>query len=441
MEKKLHKNSFEKIDILLVTYQRANFLEKTIKSIYERTRYPHRLIVIDNASTDNTRGILKRAKTVGYVDEVIYLPKNVGQCKALNEGFKIAKSEYIVTTQDDLFPPDLSPCWLERLLHLYKKYEPEYGAICMRIQRTSRLDWDENSELVDTLKSMPSVFRMMRKDDLDKFDRPFGRMNHWESRSCVQNLWQLKKKYAMATHLYADHVGYYQHNKGYDKGFVDYYTYSPERIDQADHKPYSDIDPKTNTPIKLTHPADTAEHKKRLKYWGMMGGFIPKDEEQSNGKTFGSIRKREHEELKQYCKGDIVLDIGCGKRKIKEENIGIDIRPYDNVDIVHIGDDLWFYNDDEVDGLVSSHCLEHFSDVKAVLGEWFRVLKPGGLMAFIVPDGELHPRTILDGSHKVSLNKKMLEIIINDILRHRIIRLENVPGVNKPSIICVSRKR
>ena len=67
----------------------------------------------------------------------------------------------------------------------------------------------------------------------------------------------------MATHLYSDHLGFLLDNKGYREGFTDYFTYSPEKVKQGEAKPYPDIDPKTNEPIKINHGYDTREQQRR----------------------------------------------------------------------------------------------------------------------------------------------------------------------------------
>lgn len=42
--------------------------------------------------------------------------------------------------------------------------------------------------------------------------------------------------------------------------------------------------------------------------------------------------------------------------------------------------------------LYSSHCLEHITDYKATLKEWFRVLKPGGHLVIVVPHMHLYEK-------------------------------------------------
>lgn len=127
----------EKIDIIVVTYNRLNLLKKTIKAINVRTRYPHRIIVIDNNSYDGTKEWLTDLLQDGLVDEVIFLSENLGLGKSYQEGLKRVKSDYFVVCTDDVIPPKTIPCWLEREV-ITIKANPEYAGICMRGARITR---------------------------------------------------------------------------------------------------------------------------------------------------------------------------------------------------------------------------------------------------------------------------------------------------------------
>ena len=50
----------------------------------------------------------------------------------------------------------------------------------------------------------------------------------------------------------------------------------------------------------------------------------------------------------------------------------------------------------------SSHSLEHMENTEWTLREWIRILKPGGLLLIVVPDGEFH-------KHDMSLEKPLGE--------------------------------
>ncbi len=94
------------------------------------------------------------------------------------------------------------------------------------------------------------------------------------------------------------------------------------------------------------------------------------------------------------AKSGIKLDIGCGASK-HPGFVGIDMLPLDGVDIVH---DLeatpWPLPDNCVLTAVASHILEHINPHKgvfiSVMDEIWRVLKPGGQLAFVVPYAGSH---------------------------------------------------
>lgn len=80
------------------------------------------------------------------------------------------------------------------------------------------------------------------------------------------------------------------------------------------------------------------------------------------------------------------LHLGCGRRFIPGF-VHIDLLQADHVDIVCDIARLPF-RDGAADLIYASHVLEHFSrnEYRAVLGEWFRVLSPNGLLRLSVPD-------------------------------------------------------
>lgn len=83
----------------------------------------------------------------------------------------------------------------------------------------------------------------------------------------------------------------------------------------------------------------------------------------------------------------IKLDIGCGKHK-QQGFIGIDVIPFDEVDIVmNAGKEKFPFEDNSVDEIHTSHFLEHLTAMERVhfVNEAFRVLKKGGKCGIIVP--------------------------------------------------------
>lgn len=80
------------------------------------------------------------------------------------------------------------------------------------------------------------------------------------------------------------------------------------------------------------------------------------------------------------------LHLGCGPRYIPGF-IHVDALPAHHVDIVGPVE-LLPMDDASVSLIYASHVLEHFGrfEYRAVLEEWFRVLKSGGILRLSVPD-------------------------------------------------------
>ena len=81
------------------------------------------------------------------------------------------------------------------------------------------------------------------------------------------------------------------------------------------------------------------------------------------------------------------LHLGCGKRYIPGF-IHIDAVDFTHIDHVATIDNLSFITDNSIDTIYNCHVLEHFKrrDIERVLAEWFRVIKPGGVLRISVPD-------------------------------------------------------
>lgn len=85
----------------------------------------------------------------------------------------------------------------------------------------------------------------------------------------------------------------------------------------------------------------------------------------------------------------IQLHLGCGERYIPGF-IHIDVRKFPHVDHVASVDKLDMFEDNSVDLIYACHLLEHFkrNQIEDILKEWYRVLKPGGILRLATPDFE-----------------------------------------------------
>lgn len=81
------------------------------------------------------------------------------------------------------------------------------------------------------------------------------------------------------------------------------------------------------------------------------------------------------------------LHLGCGKRNIPGF-INVDIADFPHVHHKRDVRNLAVFESNSVDLIYASHLLEYFDreEVKVVLKEWKRVLKPGATLRLAVPD-------------------------------------------------------
>ena len=95
------------------------------------------------------------------------------------------------------------------------------------------------------------------------------------------------------------------------------------------------------------------------------------------------------------------LDIGCGSDPVRVEVERFDVEHGDANRISSFVTDL-----ESFDYVFSSHCLEHMHDPKAALREWWKLVKPGGVMIVIVPDEDLYEQgywpSLFNSDHKAS---------------------------------------
>lgn len=123
------------IDIFIATYLRSELTENTIKYLKERTKYPYRLFILDNGGNEWIQ--------MKYENDIflyVKMSKNIGIHGLWNTALALAESEYFITSDNDIYVPDLSDeslgetpnstDWLSRLKG-YMDERPDYAAISL----------------------------------------------------------------------------------------------------------------------------------------------------------------------------------------------------------------------------------------------------------------------------------------------------------------------
>lgn len=132
-----------KYSIVIATYNRAADLRETLASLARlQPDGPWEVIVVDNNSPDDTRGVVEEAARSFPVDLRYLFEGQQGRSPALNAGIRIARGSIIATTDDDVrVPPD----WLNTAAEGLSRLECDYvGGRVMPIWGGPRPAWLPN---------------------------------------------------------------------------------------------------------------------------------------------------------------------------------------------------------------------------------------------------------------------------------------------------------
>jgi len=96
------------VSVVIPTYNGASFIREALESVFAQTLLPKEIIVVDDASTDETQAIVSSMIATSPVPlRLIQLTKNSGgPAHPLNVGIQATKGEFIaILDQDDVFLP------------------------------------------------------------------------------------------------------------------------------------------------------------------------------------------------------------------------------------------------------------------------------------------------------------------------------------------------
>lgn len=145
----------QEVIISILVHNKLEYTKKCLEKIFENTILPyHRIVVSDNASTDDT---LKYLKSLGNRIRVVENKENLGFAEAHNNIIKLYPKQDIVLMNNDIEVPW---AWLETLQR--EAYSNGYGAVSPAIRTPGGLDvgavLDKNAKgrsLINDFKTEP----------------------------------------------------------------------------------------------------------------------------------------------------------------------------------------------------------------------------------------------------------------------------------------------
>ncbi|MFA6610249.1 MAG: glycosyltransferase family 2 protein [Candidatus Omnitrophota bacterium] len=89
------------VDIIIPVYNQPELTKKCLDSIAARQDIPYRLIIIDNASSPETKKLLNDLRSSHQNVRIVINKENAGWVKAVNQGMRLSESPYICIMNND----------------------------------------------------------------------------------------------------------------------------------------------------------------------------------------------------------------------------------------------------------------------------------------------------------------------------------------------------
>lgn len=112
----MENNKSPKCDIVIPVWNHPEMTKDCIESIAKHTRFPYRIVIVDNASDEPTRNYLDSiGKETSDRVVIIRNKENTGFVKAVNQGMRYSDAEYICIMNNDTLATD---GWLTEMIEI-----------------------------------------------------------------------------------------------------------------------------------------------------------------------------------------------------------------------------------------------------------------------------------------------------------------------------------
>lgn len=174
-----------KVSIQIVTFNSQRFIKSCLDSVFLQTFQDFSVLVIDNASRDDTVSFVKERYVKQFIGEkfhssaslfVVHNPRNTGFSYAHNQGIIMSKSEFILVMNPDMI---LAPDFLYKLVQSIGKDKSiaSIGGKLLRLKLGDpELDEKIKTTIIDTtgihvMRSRRVINRGEGEEDTGQYDK------------------------------------------------------------------------------------------------------------------------------------------------------------------------------------------------------------------------------------------------------------------------------
>jgi glycosyltransferase involved in cell wall biosynthesis len=111
------------VSVICLCYNQAQFVGEAVRSALNQTHPNIQLIIVDDASTDNSKEVIQKLVSLNPQIQSLLLTGNLGNCKAFNQGLALAKGDFIIDlAADDVLLPERIETGVKVLLEKGNSY-------------------------------------------------------------------------------------------------------------------------------------------------------------------------------------------------------------------------------------------------------------------------------------------------------------------------------
>jgi glycosyltransferase involved in cell wall biosynthesis len=114
------------VSVICLCYNQEKFVEEAVHSVLRQSYLNIQLIIIDDSSTDGSAVRIKKIAVENPTVQILLLEKNLGNCKAFNQGWALAKGDFVIDfAADDVMMPER----IERQVDFFSTLDASYGVV------------------------------------------------------------------------------------------------------------------------------------------------------------------------------------------------------------------------------------------------------------------------------------------------------------------------
>lgn len=238
------------VDIFITSWFRKEMTQKTIDLIYERTAPGTFAIhVFDNGSDRKTQDFLYGLLMSGKIVSLHLDSRNTGCLynKAIYYQMANSKNKYFCVTDNDVFPPKLSPDWLSQMVAIMDVH-PDLAFLVPQIppQVFQGPDMSRVKDDIVYCKAVGNTFKLVRRKAFPLMDVDFALGKFGDDSVVSELVKQRNYEVAFCRNIFAFHAGQCE-NWGYKEeeiardprkaGYGNPYTY--ELVNEETFEPES----------------------------------------------------------------------------------------------------------------------------------------------------------------------------------------------------------